>query len=74
MPMEQFDSHDEPSEETGTPIGRFISLTPSRSYLGGGLLLRQHILGHTPGALTACTDQVLPESTTPHRPGSPNAH
>ncbi|MEV5837357.1 hypothetical protein [Nocardia sp. NPDC052112] len=55
MPMEQFDSHDEPSEHTGIPIGRFMPLTPSRSYLGGGLLLGQLVLGRTPGSPTAGT-------------------
>lgn len=68
MPMEQFDTHDEPTDHTGIPIGRFMPLTPSRSYLGGGLLLGQLILGRTP------PPTLDPESTTPNRPGSPNVH
>jgi hypothetical protein len=50
MPKEQFDIDDDPTDHTGVPIGRFMPLTPSRSYLGGGLLLGQLILGRTPSA------------------------
>lgn len=62
MPMEQFDGHGEPSDHPGIPIGRFMPLTPSRSYLGGGFLLGQLILGRTPGTPTPGIDpeQVLP--------------
>lgn len=45
MPMEQFDIDDEPTDQLGIPMGRFMPLTPSRSYLGGGLLLGHLVLG-----------------------------
>ncbi|MFI6363385.1 hypothetical protein ACIBG0_11620 [Nocardia sp. NPDC050630] len=59
--MEQFDIDDDPTDHTGIPIGRLMPLTPSRSYLVGGLLLGQLILSRTPPA-------------TPDKPGSSNAH
>ncbi|MFD0365855.1 hypothetical protein ACFQZZ_30830 [Nocardia sp. GCM10030253] len=52
MTTEPFDSPDTDDEPTdpGTPVGRFIPLTPTRSYLGGGILLGQFILGRPTGA------------------------
>jgi hypothetical protein len=52
MSMEQFDTHhadhDEPINHTEVPVGKFVPLTPARSY-PGGTLLGQLILGRTQG-------------------------
>ncbi|MFE7796185.1 hypothetical protein [Nocardia sp. NPDC057440] len=48
-PFDRPDTDDE-STEPGTPVGRIIPLTPTRSYLGGGMLLGQFILGRPTGS------------------------
>ncbi|MFQ6393105.1 hypothetical protein ACLMAJ_06615 [Nocardia sp. KC 131] len=52
MTAEPFDAPDadEDPSSTGTPVGQLIPLTPTRSYLGGGALLGQFILGRPPGS------------------------
>lgn len=72
MPMEQFDIDDQPTDHLGIPLGRFMPLTPSRSYLGGGLLLGQFILGGTasrPGPNSAARHDAS-DAPTPNRPSS----
>jgi hypothetical protein len=44
--MQPFDIHDQPTDHTGIPVVRLVPLTPSQSYLGGGLLLGRLVLGH----------------------------
>jgi hypothetical protein len=80
MPMEHFDIDDEPTDHLGIALGRFMPLTPSRSYLGGGLLLGQLILGGTssrPGPTTpnSAVGHHGPrrggtDAPTPNRPNS----
>lgn len=75
MPMEQFDIDDQPTDHLGIPLGRFMPLTPSRSYLGGGLLLGQFILGGAsgrPGPTTpnSAARHGATDASTPNRPSS----
>ncbi|MEV6431610.1 hypothetical protein [Nocardia sp. NPDC051463] len=48
-PFDTPETDDEPTDQ-GTPMGRIIPLTPTRSYLGGGMLLGQFILGRPTGS------------------------
>ncbi|WP_433680859.1 hypothetical protein [Nocardia sp. CA-119907] len=75
MPMEQFDIDDQPTDHLGIPLGRFMPLTPSRSYLGGGLLLGQFVLGGTSSRLGPTTSNstarhATSDTPTPNRPSS----